>query len=91
MFGRYVGEWNDPSATQNDTGALFRGGDWFTLNTSVSYTFDNKGPLDGTRFKVGLNNIFDTDPPISDESYGFFGELHSARGRQLSVEVRKKF
>lgn len=91
MFGRYVGEWNDPSATQNDTGALFRGGDWFTLNTSVSYTFDNKGALDGTRFKVGLNNIFDTDPPISDESYGFFGELHSARGRQLSVEVRKKF
>lgn len=91
LFGRYVGEWNDPSATQDQTGALFRGDDWFTLNTSVSYTFDRDSALSGTRLKVGLNNVFDTDPPISDESYGFFGELHSARGRQLSVEVRKTF
>jgi outer membrane receptor protein involved in Fe transport len=91
MFARYVDEWNDPSATQDDTGALFRVDDWFTVNTSVSYTFDNDSALDGTRIKVGLNNIFDQDPPIADESYGFFGELHSARGRQLSLEVKKSF
>ena len=91
LFGRYVGEWNDPSATQNQTGALFRGDDWFTLNASVSYTIENNTALDGTRIKVGLNNIFNEDPPIADESYGFFGELHSARGRQFSFEIQKKF
>lgn len=91
VFARYVGEWNDPSATQNQTGALFRVADWTTVNTSISYTFDNDSILDDTRVKVGLNNIFDQEPPISDESYGFFGELHSARGRQLSLEIRKRF
>ena len=91
LFGRYVGEWDDPSATQNDTGALFRGDDWFTLNASISYTIENDTGLDGTRIKFGFNNIFNQDPPIADESYGFFGELHSARGRQFSFEIQKKF
>lgn len=91
VFARYVGAWNDPSAVQDVTGELFRVKDWITVYTSVSYTFDKKSALKGTRVKVGLNNILDQDPPISDESYGFFGELHSARGRQLSLEVRKRF
>ncbi|GAB5486988.1 MAG: TonB-dependent receptor [Parasphingorhabdus sp.] len=91
LFGRYVGEWDDPSATQNQTGALFRGDDWFTLNASISYTIENDTALDGTRIKFGFNNLFNEDPPIADESYGFFGELHSARGRQFSFEIQKKF
>lgn len=91
LFGRYVGEWDDPSATQDQTGALFRGDDWFTLNASISYTIENDTALDGTRIKFGFNNLFNEDPPIADESYGFFGELHSARGRQFSFEIQKKF
>mgnify|MGYP006879658920 CR=1 FL=1 len=29
--------------------------------------------------------------PIADESYGFYGSLHSARGRQFSIDLRKEF
>ena len=91
MFGRYVSQWNDPSATQNTTGALFRSDDWFTLNTAVSYTIEDGHAMEGTRIRLGLNNIFDHEPPIADESYGFFGELHSARGRQFTAQFSKTF
>ncbi|WP_430415949.1 TonB-dependent receptor domain-containing protein [Parasphingorhabdus sp.] len=91
LFGRYVGGVDDPSATQDDTGALFRVDDWFTLNANISYTINNDTGLDGTRLRVGFNNIFNEAPPIADESYGFYGDLHSARGRQFSFEIQKKF
>ena len=48
-------------------------------------------PIHRRMAKRGFNNIFNQDPPIADESFGFFGELHSARGRQFSFEIQKKF
>jgi outer membrane receptor protein involved in Fe transport len=62
----------------------------FTVNATVTYTFD-KGPLDGTRIRLGVNNIFDKDPPLADQTYGFFSDLHSPRGRVVRIELRKKF
>lgn len=100
LFGQYVGRVYDTSVTR-DTGRtlfvttnpninLYEVNNWFTLNASVTYTF-NDGPLDGTRIRMGLNNIFNEDPPLADESYGFFSELHSARGRVFRVEARHSF
>lgn len=91
FFGRYVGGIFDDSAQQNDTAALFPVDDWFTLNFGISYTVDNNTALDGTRLRFGINNIFDEAPPIADESFGFYGSLHSARGRQFSIDLRKNF
>ncbi|MEO9599334.1 TonB-dependent receptor [Parasphingorhabdus sp.] len=91
LFGRYVGGVYDPSVTQDTTGALFRVDDWFTMNANISYTINNDTGLDGTRIKFGFNNIFDKAPPIADESYGYYGDLHSARGRQFTFEIQKKF
>jgi hypothetical protein len=31
------------------------------------------------------------DPPLADESFGFFSDLHSARGREFSLSLRKEF
>ena len=47
--------------------------------------------MNGTRLRVGVNNLFDKEPPLADESNGFFSDYHSARGRFLYFEVRKEF
>ena len=101
LFGRYVGSVLDDSVTQNatdingaanpDPGAFYPVDDWFTLNASVSYTINNDTGLDGTRLRFGVNNLFNEAPPLADESYGFFSQLHNARGRQYTFEIRKKF
>lgn len=91
IFGRYIDSFFDDSAQQDDTAELFPVADWFTVNTSISYTIENDTPLDGTRLRFGINNLFDKDPPIADESYGFYGSIHNARGRQFSVSLRKDF
>lgn len=92
VFGRYVGQVFDPGAQQDQTAALFPVDDWFVMNASVSYSIDDTGTaIDGTRIRFGINNLFDKDPPLADESYGFYGSLHSARGRQFSFDIRKNF
>lgn len=98
LFGSYVGEVWDTSVTRDvlidsdDPNANFyRVDDFFTTNLSIAYSIENNTPLDGTRLRFAVNNLFDKDPPLADESYGFFSELHTARGRVFHVELRKTF
>ena len=98
MFGNYVGHVYDTSVTRDDpiesddpNANFYRVDDWFTMNLAVSYSIDNNTALDGTRLRFAINNLFDEDPPLADETYGFFSDLHSARGRVFSVELRKRF
>ncbi|MCP5395581.1 MAG: TonB-dependent receptor [Sphingomonadaceae bacterium] len=90
LFGRYVGSVYDTSVTQDTTSEFYQVKSWFVTNASISYTIKNDTALDGTRIKFGINNLFDKDPPLADETYGFFSELHSARGRQFIVSIRKE-
>ncbi len=98
LFGQYVGMVYDTSVVRDnlivsdDPNANFYPvDDQFTMNVSIAYTISNDTPLDGTRLRFAINNLFDKDPPLADESYGFFSELHTARGRVFHVELRKKF
>ena len=98
IFAQYVGEvWNTsvsrdvPIVSDDPNANFYRVGDFLTINTTITYTFDNDGPLDGTRIRLGVNNILDKQPPLADETYGFFSALHSPRGRVFRVEVRKSF
>ncbi|MXO88067.1 TonB-dependent receptor domain-containing protein [Alteraurantiacibacter aestuarii] len=100
-FGRYVGGVFDDSVTQDatdingdpnpDPGSFYRVDDWFVMNASISYSIDNDGPLDGTRFRFGINNLTNKAPPLADESYGYFSDLHDGRGRQYTFEIRKRW
>ncbi len=98
VFGQYMSGVYDTSvvrdtlldATANPNINFYPVREFFTMNVTVGYEFKD-GPLDGTRFRFGLNNIFNQDPPLADESYGYFSELHSARGRVLRAELRKSF
>lgn len=98
LFGSYVGSVYDTSVVRDnlivsdDPNANFYPvEDWFTMNFSIAYTIKNDTALNGTRLRFAINNLFDKDPPLADESYGFLSELHSARGRQFSFQLRKKF
>ena len=98
LFANYVGEvWNTsvsrdvPVVSDDPNANFFRVGDFLTFNTAISYTFENGGALDGTRIRLGVNNLFDKDPPLADDTYGFLSALHSPRGRMWRVELRKTF
>jgi outer membrane receptor protein involved in Fe transport len=61
--------------------------DYFDLNLSYDVALAGHS---GTVF-LSINNLFDKDPPLADETYGFYSELYTARGRVFHVELRKKF
>lgn len=98
LFGQYVGNVYDDGVVRDvlvdsddPRDNFFPVSDMFTLNFSIAYTIKNDTPLDGTRLRFAINNLFDEDPPLADEQYGFYSELHSPRGRVFHVELRKKF
>ena len=98
LFGQYTGKVWDTSVVRDillvsdDPNANFyRVNDQFIANLSVSYTIENDTALDGTRLRFAVNNLFNKAPPLADETYGFYSELYTARGRVFHVELRKKF
>lgn len=98
VFANYVGEvWNTsvsrdvPIVSDDPNANFYRVDDMLTINTAFTFTIDTDGPLDGTRLRVGVNNLFDKDPPLADETYGFLSQLHSPRGRVVRFEIRKNF
>ncbi len=98
LFASYVGEvWNSsvtrdtPIVSDDPNANFYRVGDFLTVNAAIAYTIENDTALDGTRLRFGINNLFDKDPPLADETYGFFSALHSPRGRVFRVELRKAF
>lgn len=98
LYGQYTGKVWDTSVVRDillvsdDPNANFyRVEDQFLTNASISYTIKNNTALDGTRLRFAVNNLFNKAPPLADETYGFFSELYTARGRVFHVELRKKF
>ena len=98
LFASYVGEvWNTsvtrdvPIVSDDPNANFYRVDNFLTVNAAISYTIDNNTALDGTRLRFGINNLFDKDPPLADETYGYLSSLHSPRGRVFRVELRKPF
>jgi len=95
LFFNYIDEVVDTSVTaDSDTGApddtYLPVDDFLTVNGSVDYNFEN-GFAEGTRLRLGVKNMFDEEPPIADEQMGYFGSLHSNRGRYFYIDVVKRF
>jgi iron complex outermembrane recepter protein len=98
LFAQYVGQVYDTSVSRDEpiisddpNANFFRVGDFLTFNAAIAYTFETDNALDGTRIRLGVNNVFDKDPPLADEDLGYFSALHSPRGRVFRVELRKTF
>lgn len=88
----YTGEFIDTGVGLDPNGDPFIVKNWMTSNAYLQYDFDHPdGGLDGLRIRLGLNNVFDKDPPLADETNGYDAAYHSIRGRQVYLDVRKRF
>jgi outer membrane receptor protein involved in Fe transport len=90
LFGKYVGEYYDTSAIHDDTGEYWQINSWTSFNLYGQYTFE-QGALENTRVRLGMNNIFDKEPPLADETYGYDASLHNAEGRYLYLSLSMNF
>jgi outer membrane receptor protein involved in Fe transport len=90
MLVNYVSSVNDTGPTQVN-GRFFEVEEWTTVNVYGEYRFRNRGFLDGTRIRIGARNVFDKDPPLASNNYGFLGSLHNPTGRFIYGEISKTF
>jgi len=90
LYGKYVGDFYDTSAIQNETGEFWHVNSWTTFNLYGQYTYDS-GSLEGTRVRLGMRNLFDKEPPLADETYGYNASLHDAEGRYVYVSLSMNF
>jgi iron complex outermembrane receptor protein len=62
-------------------------------NASVTYRFgdDARTWLKDLTVRVGVNNVFDEEPPLADEQFGYMAGTANSRGRQYSIELSRKF
>ncbi len=64
-----------------------------TYNVFVSYRVEAANRwLNGTSVRLGVNNLFDAQPPLSADSRGYDPAVYNvmARGRTYSLQVTKK-
>ena len=65
---------------------------WDTINVYADYRFKGDHILDKSKLRLGVRNITDEEPPLADElAHGYFGSLHSNRGRYIYVNFSKSF
>ncbi len=85
----YIRAFNDNGVTRY----LLRVDPYIQHNAWIGYRFDRteRSWLQGTSVRLGMNNVFDTNPPQSSDQYGFRTSAANPRGRQFTMEVSKKF
>ncbi|WP_417437928.1 TonB-dependent receptor domain-containing protein [Idiomarina sp.] len=75
----YVDDFYETSVTTSD-GDMMPIDSWITTDIYLDYYF-NQESLDGLSLRIGARNLADKNPPIADESFGYFSDVHSNRGR----------
>ncbi len=85
----YIRVFNNNGITQY----LLRVDPFIQHNAWLAYKFGKEAPgwLRGTNLRGGINNVFDTDPPLADEQFGYYGGTANVRGRQFTMEVSRAF
>lgn len=84
LFGRYVGSVVDTSTIQDQTNEFLPVEDWTSFGAFAGIRIPLTAHVDGT-LRLTVNNLFDTEPPLADESLGYFVGLHDAVGRSYNV------
>lgn len=96
----YTGRTKDPFVrTTTATGSRISGegylivDDQWVSRLSVGRQFRGNGWMGGTTVRIGVNNIFDVDPPfaLGGDADGYMRGFGDPRGRAWHVEVGKRF
>jgi outer membrane receptor protein involved in Fe transport len=64
-----------------------------SYNLHVTYRIGAQNRwLNQTSLRIGVNNLFNLEPPLSADSRGYEPSVHNslARGRSYSLQVTKK-
>ncbi len=94
ISAKYTSDLEDTSttATVDDEVINLPVDSYTTVNAYGSYKFADGNMLEGMKVGVGVRNIFDEEPPLADElAHGYFGSIHSNRGRYLYMSLSKSF
>lgn len=87
----YVGPVFDTGTTQVN-GQFYELSSYTTVNAFVQFRAgDDAGILSGTRLRVGARNLFDKQPPLASNNFGFLGSLHDGVGRFVYVQLSRDF
>ena len=94
ISSKYVSEVIDTSTTAKVDGEIITlpVASYTTVNLHADYRFEDDGWLKRSKIRFGVRNIGDKEPPLADElAHGYFGSLHSNRGRYFYINMSKKF
>lgn len=86
LRGNYIGNFKDTSAPRDADGKYYGVGSYTTFNGYFGVKFGNE---QSNYLRLGINNVFDRDPPLADESRGFYG-LDANIGRYFYVDWQVK-
>jgi iron complex outermembrane recepter protein len=89
---RYVDRFLDTNAdiTVDGTTYFWQVREDWRVNLFADYRLPiSKGQ--NVRLRVGVNNVFDTSPPLVDESLGYRPDFHQLKGREYYVQLRGTF
>lgn len=91
-FVNYVGDFINTGAINDRTNEFYRVGSWLTVNANV----ERKIPLSpsedrSARIRIGVNNLFDKDPPLTTGAVGYHTGLHTPFGRVLYTSATIEF
>ncbi len=94
ISANYVSEVTDTSTTATVDGEVLTlpVDSYTTVNLYADYRFKGESFLKDSKIRFGVRNISDEEPPLADElAHGYFGSLHSNRGRYFYMNISKKF
>jgi outer membrane receptor protein involved in Fe transport len=85
----YIRVFNDNGITRY----LLRVAPMISHNANIGYRFGAESHrwLRGVSTRLALNNVFDRDPSLADETNAYVGGTANIRGRQLVLELTKRF
>ncbi len=90
----YISELTDTSTTATVDGEVMTlpVGSFSRVNLYADYRFQADNLLDNSKLRIGVRNIADRNPPLADElAHGYFGAVHSNRGRYFYASFTKDF
>ena len=87
IFASHVGKVFEPTVTDSADNFYYLD-EYETMNIHVTHR-GLMGP--DSSIRLGITNVFDEEPPLASEAFGFEGELHSSRGRYFYLTLSKRF
>jgi iron complex outermembrane receptor protein len=88
LFTQYTGQYYQATVLSSNN-APWKVSDTYMTNVYVDYDFGDEGLAAGTQFRVGIRNLFDTDPPFATGGYG--AALYQPMPRYWYFSAKKSF